>query len=428
MAGAAGERRDSVAFAMSVAFAALVYMVPAEWWPEVAVIRPALLTSGLAIGLMLARRVGLRERFLLDGVRGGALAALSLLALSSVGWGVAPDEARDGALELCKLALFYLALVNVVSSPRRLEGLVLAMLAASLVTSVGTLRWYESGVDLVEGYRARWYGVYADPNRMAMNLLVIIPLAAAFTVNAALRPWKRLLALAAGGLAVACLVASHSRGGMLGLALGLGLWALRERAHRGKALLVGAGLGLALALFAPRSFWERSETVGQFEQDASAMGRVYGWQVASRISLDRPLVGVGMNGFRYAWPAYAPPEALAQYHALVSHNLFLDVVAELGWLGLGLFLVFAGGAVGSAFIASGDAQVGWLARGLAASVAGYLVTQLSAGYLLSSHLYLLFGLAAAARRLSQEPSTRGERACPLTPRAGASVPSASRSS
>ena len=423
-----GERKDSVAYAMAVAFAALVYTVPAEWWPEVQVIRPALLTSGLAIGLMLARRAGLRERFFLDGMRGGALAAMSLLALSSVGWGVAPTEARDGALELCKLALFYLTVVNVVSTPRRLEGLVLAMLAASLVTSVGTLRWYQSGIDLVEGYRARWYGVYADPNRMAMNLLVIVPLAASFAVRRGLKPWKRVLALVAGGLAVACLVVSHSRGGMMGLAVGLALWTLRERAHRGRALLVGLGLGLALAVFAPRSFWERSETVGQYEQDASAMGRVYGWQVASRISLDRPLLGVGMNGFRYAWPHYAPPAALAHYQALVSHNLFLDVVSELGWLGLGLFLVFAGGAVGSAFVASSDGRVGWLARGVAASVAGYLVTQLSAGYLLSAHLYLLFGLAAAARRLSEETSTRGERACPVTPRRGATVPSALRSS
>ncbi|MBM4381634.1 MAG: hypothetical protein FJ086_20395 [Deltaproteobacteria bacterium] len=111
---------------------------------------------------------------------------------------------------------------------------------------------------------------------MAMNLLAVIPLAASFAVQGRLRPWMRLLAVAAGGLAVTCLVVSHSRGEMMGLTVGLGLWTVRERAYRGRALALGAALALALAVFAPRSFWERSETVGQYEQDASAMGRVYG--------------------------------------------------------------------------------------------------------------------------------------------------------
>ena len=427
MVGGVG-RRDGVAFAMAAAFAVLVYTVPAEWWPAVQVLRPALLTSGLAIGLMLARRVGLRERFHLDGLRGAALAGLTALALASTSWAIEPQDAQTGAVDLAKLALFYFTVLNVVSTPRRLEGIVLWMLIASVVTSVGTLQWYLRGEDLVEGYRARWYGVYADPNRMAMNLLVVIPLAASFALHGRTN-WRRGVGLLSGGLAVACIVVSHSRGGMLGLATAMGTWALRERGHRGKAVAVGLGLLLALAVFAPRSFWDRGETVSQFQQDASAMGRVYGWQIASRINLDRPLLGVGMNGFRHSWAVYAPAEAIAFYRALVSHNLFLDVLSELGWVGLWLFLVFACGAVASAFEASSDPRVGWIARGVAASVSGYLVTQLSAGYLLSSHLYLLFGLAAAARRISQEHLTQGEAACPATPAVqGRPTPSVSRSS
>src|SRR5690606_14725996 len=110
----------------------------------------------------------------------------------------------------------------------------------------------------------------------------------------------------------------------------------------------------------PSSFWERNETVTTCEEDVSAMGRVHAWEVAAGISRDNPIIGVGAGGFRYAWPLYAPPEAT---HAFVAHNIFLDVVAETGWLGLILFLVFMASAVGGAFAAGSHPEHGWLARG-----------------------------------------------------------------
>ena len=45
--------------------------------------------------------------------------------------------------------------------------------------------------------------------------------------------------------------------------------------------------------------------------------------------------------------------------------------------------------------------MGWLARALAASMAGYLVCDLFSGYILSAHLYVLFGLAASAQRIAR---------------------------
>jgi O-antigen ligase len=169
--------------------------------------------------------------------------------------------------------------------------------------------------------------------------------------------------------------------------------------------VVGALLAVGLVIFAPKSFWQRNETVATFQEDASAMGRVYAWQVASRISLDKPLLGVGAGSFRYAWPFYAPPEARRAY---VAHNIFLDVIGELGFVGLLFFLVFAGGATGGAFEASKNEEMGWLARALSAAMAGYLVCDLFSGYILSAHLYLLFGLAASAHRIARSHAVAAE--------------------
>ncbi len=395
--GEQGQQRDVLAFYALTAFAAVMYAVPGEWIEDLAPLRLALLTSGLAAGLMALRRLGRAEPIYFDGARGLALLAFSGLAFASVLWSVHPEVTRTTGVELLKLTAIYLTIINVITSGRRLAFMCAAMVLASVVTSVGVIDWYRTGVDLVEGFRSRWVGVFADPNHMAMNMGLVVPLAVAFLARKESGWLLRGLCGAAAALAVVSIVLSHSRGGFIGLAVAMGVWAIREK-RRLQAVVVGALLVVGLVMFAPESFWQRNETVTSFHEDASAMGRVHAWQVASRISLDKPLLGVGAGGFRYAWPLYAPPEATRAY---VAHNIFLDVIGELGFVGLFLFLVFAGGAMGGAFEASRDKEMGWLARALAASMAGYLVCDLFSGYILSAHLYVLFGLAASAHRIAR---------------------------
>lgn len=395
--GKAHARRDVFAFSALVLFATVMYAVPGEWIPALAPARLALVSSGLGAGLMVLRRVGRGEPLFLDGARGVALLAFTGLAVASIGWSVHPVVTQFTAIELAKLTAIYLTLVNVVTNQRRLMILAGAIVLASIVTSVGVIQYFFAGANLVEGYRARWVGVYADPNHMAMGVALVVPLAIAFVARKG-TPWLfRLACIAAAALAVTAIIFSYSRGGFLGLLTATALWLFREK-RRFQAVVLGAVLALGMVVFAPERFWNRTETVTTFHQDASAMGRVYAWQVASRISLDKPLLGVGAGAFRFAWFEYAPVEATRAY---VAHNIFLDVVGELGWTGLLLFLVFVGGTVGGAFRASHHAEVGWLARALAASVAGYLVCDLFSGYILSAHLYVLFGLAACADRLAR---------------------------
>lgn len=413
MVGEQAERRDVFAFYALTGFAAFMYAVPGEWIPALQPLRLALLTSGLAAGFMALRRLGKAEPLYFDGARGGALLAFTGLAAASIGWSLNPEVTRFTAIELVKLTAIYVTLVNVVTTGRRLAVVCGAVVLGSIVTSIGVIDWWRTGVDMVEGYRSRWVGVYADPNHMAMNMGLVVPLAVAFLVRKQSGWLFRLACAAAAVLAVIAIVLSHSRGGFIGLSVAMVLWAIREK-RRLQSLVVGALLAVGLVIFAPQSFWQRNETVATFQEDASAMGRVYAWQVASRISIDKPLLGVGAGSFRYAWPFYAPPEARRAY---VAHNIFLDVIGELGFVGLLFFLVFAGGATGGAFAASKDEEMGWLARALSAAMAGYLVCDLFSGYILSAHLYLLFGLAASAHRIARSRAVAAE-ALKRTPLAG----------
>jgi O-antigen ligase len=392
------EERDRWAFLLLAAFCVHLYAAPAEWIPAVVPLRLALSLSFGALGVLLLEHTGRRLPLHWDGVRGAALVAFLVWAAASRLWSLAPQETDTWLLMVVKGALAWFLVVNLATTPRRLAVLCLCLVAGSVVTSTGGILRYVSGDELSQGFRTLWLGAYGDPNYLAEYLALTVPLAAAFVARPGKQLWIRVLCALALVLAVTCIVLTFSRGGFLGLVFGGLVWALRERAQRSKALVLSAALAVGVAIFAPATYWERNDTLEEFEQDQSALGRVYAWRVASSANLDHPLRGVGGGAFREAWPLYAPPEG--RENPLVAHNIFLDTLGELGWVGFFLFLTFAGSATGAVFRAGGDPAVGWLARGIGASVAGFLLCNCFSGSLIAPHLFILFGLAGAAERVA----------------------------
>lgn len=391
-------RRDRWAFVLLAAFCVQVYAAPAEWIPAVAPLRLALSLSFGALGLLLLEHVGRREPLLWDGSRGVLLGAFLAWAAASHLWSLAPAATDAWLGMLLKVVLAWLLVVNLATTPRRLALLCLCLVAGSIVTSVGGILRYVSGEQLSQGFRTLWVGAYGDPNYLAEYLAMTVPLAVAFIARPGMRASVRLLCAVALLLAVTCIVLTFSRGGFLGVVLGGLVWAMRERTQRTKALVLSAALAVGVGIFAPATYWERNDTLEEFEQDQSALGRVYAWHVASAANLDHPLRGVGGGAFREAWPLYAPPEVRGE--PLVAHNIFLDTIGELGWVGFFLFLAFAGSATGAVFRAGDDPGIGWLARGLGASVAGFLLCNCFSGSLAAPQLFVLFGLAGAAERIA----------------------------
>jgi putative inorganic carbon (hco3(-)) transporter len=392
---------DRIAFAALLAFVVVMYTVPSAWIRSLESVRLAFIASIVAAAMVVFGRVVRRETLVLDGVRGGALICFGLWTLVSTRWSIYPEVTEDHALEILKLVAIFLTMVNAVTTPRRLAAFAVTMVLASIVTSGHVIDWYHRGEDLVEGFRGRWVGVYADPNHMAMDIGIVVPLAVAVAVHRKNPIWMRVLCALAVPPAVTAIVYSHSRGGFIGLVVAMTVWIFLEKSRRFTTLVLGGALAIGLMLFAPRSFWERNETLTTFDEDASAMGRVYAWEVAARMSEDHPVAGVGAGGFRYAWPLYAPPEARTAY---VAHNVYLDVVGELGFVGLILFLIFTGGAAAGGVAGTRSRSSGWISAGIAAAVSGYIVCSLFSGYMTSAHFYLLCGLAACAERVMRGES------------------------
>src|SRR5690606_22860032 len=98
------------------------------------------------------------------------------------------------------------------------------------------------------------------------------------------------------GLTVLAILGTYSRGALL--ALGMVMAALWWRTpHR---IVTGAIFAVVLAgalLSAPEKWYARMETIANYHEDESAQGRFDAWAFATKIALDRPLVGGGFRVF-----------------------------------------------------------------------------------------------------------------------------------
>ena len=141
-------------------------------------------------------------------------------------------------------------------------------------------------------------------------------------------------------------------------------------------------------------------------------GRTDIWAVATQVARDHPLLGVGIGNFPLVEPSYASRTAnLPQVDYIVTepqvvHNSYLELLAELGVVGLAFFAALVAAALSlcwraiRAFSRAGDADPELIARGLLVGLAGMLVASffLSAEY--EKQLWLLVGLCPALARMA----------------------------
>jgi O-antigen ligase len=385
------EKAGQVAFAATALFAAQLYLSPAQWFPVLEPLHHAVILSVLGLGALLVRRV-LANQPLWMGWRTALLAVYAGTALLSPTWSIAPHNSVLGSIEVAKHFLFFLAVVNAIDTPRRLRVAFALYALAAIAPGWGTFNNWLHDELLVEGFRGRWLGVMADPNHDAMALVGALPMLLFLSTGHGHR-WLLRVCAAAGAVAcIAGVIATHSRGGSIGLAVAVGFFALlsRRKAIAGVAVMVAAA---GVLLFAPASFWERNETATMGAEDLSIEGRLQAWQVAGRAFRERPLLGVGEGAFLEAWSQYAPIDSNRLFgHRYVAHNLVLEVLAQLGLVGLiGIFgFIFA--CLWSAWRAR-NGELGGEARAVLASLIGYLVCQMFSGYSTSWFLFALCGFA-----------------------------------
>jgi O-antigen ligase len=212
---------------------------------------------------------------------------------------------------------------------------------------------------------------------------------------------KYLLGLAAAVCAL-MLVYTKSRGAWLGFGAAV-LYVTMMRRSMTLVLSV-AGIGMVAALSGTLRVLFTSRVASTSVYDFALLGRLRLWDFAWRIGKDNWLLGVGMENFRYVKHLYGFPEPLSYAIQYSAHNLYLEVFADLGVVGLALLLWLIARALLSTTRAIQSPEFADVSLGLSAGLVAYLAHGLfdcvffQPGIL--ALLGFLIGLSISVRRLT----------------------------
>jgi O-antigen ligase len=195
------------------------------------------------------------------------------------------------------------------------------------------------GIGLVEGTRVtigRDFGsVLGDPNDLALVLMFPVAFAGSLIMTPNLPRPTKLLGLLSIVILCLAIIATQSRGGLLGMLAIFSVYGYRRIQSKTLFFSVALLAGCALFLFAGISD-RASGGAAEAGIDASAMGRLYAWEAAFGMAVDNPFSGVGLNNF-YSNYYYYSPHWDGLNHAV--HSTWFGVLAETGFLGLIVFIM-----------------------------------------------------------------------------------------
>jgi probable O-glycosylation ligase (exosortase A-associated) len=314
-----------------------------------------------------------------------------------------PDSAWSYYVGVLKIQLMIFVAMVLLQERKHIDLLVLTIVASLGYYGVkgGLFTILKGGSHLVWGPA----GTFIEGNNeLALALIATIPLMRYLQLQTRTQ-WKRTAWSVAMLLMAASALGSHSRGALLAIIGMVGLLIMRSRNRFGLTVLAICG-GLILVGIMPAEWSTRMGTINTYEEDTSAMSRLDAWTMAYNVAKAN-VFGGGFDMWTPAtYGAYYPMARLI----VVAHSIYFQVLGELGFVGLALFIliwVLLWREFGRVVrVARGDPGKQWavdLAGLCQVSLIGYLLGGAFLSLAYWDMPYNLIVIAVCLRRLLESP-------------------------
>jgi putative inorganic carbon (HCO3(-)) transporter len=227
------------------------------------------------------------------------------------------------------------------------------------------------GAEKVYGPAGSFIG---ENNTVGLAIVMTIPLLRYLHLQATNR-WLRYALLGSMVLCGFSALGTQSRGALLAIGAMLGFLWLKTRNKIITGFLLALLVPFAIG-FMPETWTKRMESIQNYEEDSSAMGRINAWMMAVNLVASRPIGGGFEIYDRSTFAQYAPNPL--DVHA--AHSIWFSVLGEHGIPGIVLYVLLWIFAWRDASWISGKTQhrEGWqwaadLARMVQVSLVGYFV-------------------------------------------------------
>lgn len=295
-----------------------------------------------------------------------------------------------------KIFIIYFLVASLSNSVQRIRFVMWSSILAVLVVAIYALNIYFVTPEKLIAGRLASYGMYDNPNDLALIMVVCWPLIFKL-IEIERSVFVATLLTLILLIIMATLILTASRGGLLGL-ITVGFFSLiscTKLNKRQKYFILMTGTILALVAI-PVILAGRGEESGFDAEDESAGHRLLAWQAGGRILLRYP-EGIGFNQFIEYVGDYGGPNYLQ------AHNTPVKVSAESGWIGIFCYVAMIFTTMRQLIIMEmklqeyghGNDPITILAQSVRTALAGFLV---NTSFSVKEHewmLYIVLGLGVA---------------------------------
>lgn len=368
----------------------------------------------LALGWLavLATRYQAKRDFLMVHPWMSAVIGLFLgWSLLSFSWAAEPGPTLGVTGRFALNAILFLIVFTAIGN-RKQAVMVTAAIVAGAVAAAAYGMFNLSAAN----YAGRLGGSGLDPNELGSVLVAGVALSGALWVNLRRSPGLQLAAAAGGAFCLFGIFLTVSRGSLLALIAVLIAALVFSGRWRLKVLLASMMIiAVTFVYFTAIASPEAKERISSTTQGEARVpdGRTTIWELGWRMAKANPVEGVGAGNFRNSAKEYLlQPGALTRSDQIlldtpqVAHNTYLGVLAELGVVGLGLFLTLIGFSLVSSLRAARNFRIRddiggeALARAFAVALVGVLAADFFISQELNKQLWLLLGFGPTLLSLS----------------------------
>jgi putative inorganic carbon (hco3(-)) transporter len=243
------------------------------------------------------------------------------------------------------------------------------------------------------------------PNIAGYLFAMTLPLCLAIAVGEGGK--VRMLSLFSGGAQLSALILTYSRGSWLGWSVSIFSFGVMMKRWR-EIWVILTMVGLLLCFATPLQ--QRLSTLVRPESDFSINDRMESMEAGLRLGLDHPLLGVGYGRgrLREGLRELQQRGVLDIGHIAHTHNMYVELFAQTGLLGLGTFLWLLFQALSQTLNNPGhfESPDRVFALGIAAAWIAFAVTGLGDVPFYHHEIRILFFTLLALTHLYSHPSGR----------------------
>jgi O-antigen ligase len=413
-------------------FTGLLFFRPQDHFPPLAALHLAELSAIAGLAAMAARRMASGQTITKVNAEVIGVLGLGAVMVMTIPFSFWPGGSLAVFSDIfVKIILIFALMMSTLTTPKRVYQTLWIIIVICGYVSVRGIYDYLRGVNLMEGNRLRGAlgGFMENPNDLATNLIVFMG-PALFIVFKDRGAVRRLVALGIVVVMAVAIVFTKSRAGFVGAAamsVVIAYYMLKERPGVIFAIVFA---GLIATPMMPGAFWDRMASITNPAEDqtGSREQRIQLFRQGLQVFAENPLTGVGAGQF----DNYDGDMMVVRWRT--THNVWLQVAAELGIFGVLVFgfLVYRAfracfvvaralrpprrrrkRAAADSTLSDGERRILDInAKGMLAGLVAWVVCSFFASLAFNWTFYYVFALAVAgrevvaARRRAPEPGTR----------------------